>query len=68
MTVIEHQFTWGQEVYLKTDREQSPRMVLSFTVFKSGEVMYNLVCGSYKSEHFEFELSAEVNVLLATTN
>lgn len=55
-------------MYLKTDREQSPRMITSFTCFRNGEIVYNVVCGSYKSEHYEFELSAEVNVLLATTN
>jgi hypothetical protein len=67
MMVIENQFTHGDVVYLKTDKDQSARIVYALKVYK-GEILYEVVCGTQSSAHYDFELSSEVNVLLTTTN
>ncbi len=66
--VILNEFDFGETVYLKTDREQYQRMVTCILHYKSGELMYRVRCGTIDSEHFGYELSKEVNVLLHTTN
>ncbi len=68
MMVIENEFSHGDFVYLKTDKEQYVRMVTCILHYKSGELMYRIRCGTIDSEHFGYELSKEVNVLLHTTN
>lgn len=67
MMVIENKFTHGDIVYLKTDKDQSPRIVFALKVYK-GEILYEVSCGTHNSSHYDFELSTEVNVLLTTTN
>ncbi len=68
MMVIENEFSHGDFVYLKTDKEQYQRIVTSIICYKAGELVYNIRCGTTTSEHYEYELSKEVNVLLSTTN
>jgi hypothetical protein len=65
--VIGNTYSHGDIVYLKTDKEQSPRIVYCLKVYK-GEILYELSCGTHTSAHYDFELSAEVNVLMTTTN
>lgn len=60
--IIENKFNIGDTVYLLTDQEQIPRIVFAFTVFKS-DMIYKLARGTETSEHYEFELSTEINVL-----
>jgi len=67
MMVIQNSFDIGELVYLKTDKEQSPRIIYCIKVYKS-ENIYELACGTTTSSHYEFELSKEVNVLMSTTN
>jgi len=59
MMVIENTYDIGDMVYLKTDADQRLRIVFSVKVFKSGELMYELVCGTITSIHYEFEISKE---------
>lgn len=61
MMVIENKYDIGEIVYLKTDPEQLPRFVFGFSVFRR-EVLYKLACGINVSEHYEFELSTEVDI------
>lgn len=65
--MIDNKFDFGETVYLKTDREQLPRIVFCMKVYKN-EIIYELACGASVSAHYEFEISKEVNVLLQTTN
>lgn len=65
--LIDNQFEIGDVVYLKTDKEQSPRIVYCIKVLKDG-YLYDLACGTTTSSHYDFELSKEVNVLIMTTN
>ena len=67
MMVIQNSFEIGELVYLKTDKEQNPRIIYCIKVYKS-ENIYELACGTTTSSHYEFELSKEVNVLMTTTN
>lgn len=62
MMVVDNKFEIEQFVYLKTDTEQLRRIVLSFEVYKGGEVMYRLGVGQETSTHYEFEISAEQDI------
>jgi len=68
MMVIDNEFDFGEIVYLKTDKEQCARIVVSISAYKAGELLYKVVCGTLESSHYGFELSREVNVLISTTN
>jgi hypothetical protein len=58
---IDNVFEIGQTVYLKTDEDQKPRMVVSFEVFAVGEILYKLMSGTYQSHHYDFEISETKN-------
>ena len=60
--VIDNKFEIGDTVYLVTDREQQPRMVFSFVVYRN-EVIYRLATGTTTSDHYDFELSGTKNIL-----
>ena len=65
--VINNIFNIGQIVYLKTDKDQIPRLVVRFSVTREA-VLYVLAQGTGESTHYDIEISEEVNVLLQTTN
>lgn len=64
MMVIDNRYSFGDVVYLKTDREQAPRIVFAYKVTER-EVLYELACGEESSLHYGFELSLEPNVLIS---
>lgn len=66
MMVVDNNFQFGQVVYLKTDKEQLPRMVVRLSV-KPGEVLYCLAAGTVESWHLDFEISEQINVLMIST-
>ena len=61
--MIDNKFTFGDTVYLKTDKDQLPRIVFMLKVYKN-EILYELACGITVSSHYEFEISPEINVLM----
>lgn len=65
--LIENKYEIGETLYLKTDKDQLPRIVFCFKVYRN-EILYELACGVGVSSHYEFELSKEANVLMTTTN
>lgn len=65
--VIDNEYNHGDIVYIKTDRDQLPRIVYCIKVYKN-EITYSLSCGTVVSEHYPFELSREVNILTTSTN
>ena len=65
---IEVSFRFGDIVYLKTDQDQKPRMVISYLVDKSNEVLYKLQQGTYSDYHYEMEITSEKDIILTTTN
>lgn len=62
--VINNKFDHGQMVYLKTDVDQNPRLVIAIKIYKAGEYMYEVICGTIASLHYDFELTTEKNVLI----
>ncbi len=68
MTVITTMVKWdkGDILYLVTDKEQLPRMVYGYEI-AGNDVMYKVCSGTLISTHYDFELSVEKNVSLATT-
>lgn len=67
MMVIDTKFNIGEIVYLKTDREQRPCIVSGYKIRKS-DVLYYLCSGPAETEHYEFEISYEKNILITTEN
>lgn len=67
-TKINNEFDIEDTVYLRTDIDQLPRMIVSFEVFKNGEILYKLNQRTLSSYHYAFELSREVDTLIKTTN
>lgn len=67
MIVVENKYEKGEVVYLKTDKDQLPRMVYGFEV-NGSDVLYKLVCGTLSSAHYDFEISIEKDVLMITIN
>lgn len=65
--VIDNEFEIGEIVYLKTCKEQLPRIVFCIKVYK-GEIVYDVASGTTTSGHYPFELSREVNILTTSTN
>lgn len=61
--IIENKFEIGQTVYLITDEDQKPRLVLSIKVNKY-DLIYELTSGSNNSYHYDFEISDEKQLQL----
>lgn len=57
-------FQNGDIVYLATDPEQKPRMVIGVLV-RATHVSFELVCGEVSTWHLAIEITATKNVLAA---
>lgn len=55
MMVIHPVFEIGSIVYLKTDPDQLPMMVIGYAVYQK-HIKYILATGSVESDFFDFEL------------
>lgn len=64
MMIIDNKYDFGDEVYLKTDADQLLRIVTAIHAHPSGQIIYQLSCGTMSSEHYDFEISREVNELI----
>jgi hypothetical protein len=53
-------------VYLRTDKEQCPRIVTGITI-REGSVTYGLSHGAAESWHYGFEITKEENLLTKIT-
>lgn len=49
-------YTFGDTVYLKTDLDQAPRMVVCIRLTPNGTI-YQIACGTVYSDHYEIELT-----------
>lgn len=63
MITVDNRFDIGETVYLKTDRDQLPRIVFAFIVSQK-EIIYRIASGRDISDHYNFELSLEKDVLI----
>lgn len=52
-------FNIGETVYLVTDPEQLPRMVVAITLNSQNSYVYTLVCGLIDSMHGEIEITRD---------
>lgn len=52
------EYALEQIVYLRTDEDQAPRMVVSVQFYPGGAIQYRLTCGACESWHHECEISA----------
>lgn len=59
MNIHQTQYTYGDTVYLKTDPEQNKRMVTSLTLWPGGSALYEVVCGTETSSHYDIEMTAQ---------
>lgn len=63
--VVDNKHTIGDTVYLVTDIDQLPRLVLAYKIYKEGEIMYELIQGTVTSMHYAFEISIEKTLINA---
>lgn len=68
MMVIDNKFNFGDVVYLKTDPDQRSRMVSKLSILPTGAIVYELSHNTYTSQHYDFEISTQKDVLISTTN
>lgn len=62
--IIENKYEIRQTVYLKTDKEQEPRIVSGIRICPD-TLIYILSFGTNTSEHYDFEISAEKDLINA---
>lgn len=67
MMMIDNKYEIGEPVYLKTDPDQHCRIVFAIEMYKSGELLYKLICGTLVSAHYGFELSREKDAIKMLT-
>lgn len=61
-------FSIGQSVWIKTDFEQIERMVVAIRLIGIEMIpLYLIAFGENASEHYEFELTEERDIVKATT-
>lgn len=65
--IIDEKFNIGDIVYLITNINQLPRLVVSFTVSKNG-LLYNLSQGISDSTHYDFEITKEKDLITVFNN
>jgi len=65
MIVVDNTFDHGDVVYLRTDIDQHPAIVIAIRIYKGGEYLYEVIRGTVTSTHYDFELSKEKNILIA---
>lgn len=60
-------FDIGDSVYLRTDPEQSERLVTGINVRERG-ISYAVTCGTNESWHYAFEMTKERDIIKATSS
>lgn len=56
---INNEFEFGEIVYLKTDTEQHPRIIVAMEIYHDGDILYKLNKDSFSSYHFHYEFSRD---------
>jgi hypothetical protein len=55
---IQNEFEIEETVYLKTDKDLNPRIVIKLLIAHNN-ISYCLACGAQESWHYSFEISRE---------
>lgn len=67
MITLKAEFNFGEVVYLKHDELQLPRIVVDIEFNGSPfAIKYWLRCGNDTNAHYEFEITRDRNLILAT--
>lgn len=64
MMILENKFDIGQIVYITTDADQLPRLIIQLKITPSG-IIYVCQHGTSGSEHYDIELSSDKNLVSA---
>ena len=67
MMVIDNKFNIGDFVYLITDTQREKRLVTELIVSKNS-IIYTLACGGFDTEHYDFEITDDINILIINQN
>ena len=62
------EFEIQQTVYLKTDKEQKPRLVTGISLRPFNSVTYGLTENATETWHYGFEINDERDIIMATSN
>ena len=62
------EFMIQQTVYLKTDKEQKPRLVTGISLRPFNSVTYGLTENTTETWHYGFEINDERDIIMATSN
>lgn len=65
---IDNKFQLKETIFLKTDQDQLPRLIVAIKVLPENGILYEVCTKTSCSYHYDFEMSNERDVLLATTN
>lgn len=65
--IIENEFDFGEIVYLKTDINQLPRMVVAIQKGADGGIVYKCAQGPNEFWHYEIEITRDRNTTLCMT-
>ena len=62
------EFMIQQTVYLKTDKEQKPRLVTGIQLRPFNSITYGITEGTNETWHYGFEINDERDIVMATSN
>ena len=60
-------YNYGDEVFLKSDRDQLKRIVTGF-ILRSGTFLIGITLESKETWHYQFEVTKEKDVVYSTSN
>lgn len=64
--ILNVEFEQGEIVYLRTDQEQLPRLIMGYRLQNNSRtLLYDVMCGTLQSCHYECELTREKNLINA---
>ncbi len=61
--VVDNKYDFGDMVYLKTDPDQLKRIITGIHVFPGNAISYTVTQAGTESQHYEFEISAEKQII-----
>lgn len=65
MNQINFKYDIGEMLILVSDPEQHERIVVGYTVIPNNIILYRVCLGTLTSEHYEFELTEQPDILKA---
>jgi hypothetical protein len=65
---INNKFNIGDMVYIKTDTEQRPNIIIAITIYSDEYITYKLNSNDTCSDYRDYEISNEMNKLTMIKN